>query len=171
MYLDSSGIPNCSGIPTKQIGHDHQHPQLPFKTPQIACNGDHKALHRGTLGGLGKRNSMGASGYDPGPDDHRVSRTLRQGSFCPSAWHSGWTPKVRPFPRPPNVPLLRALWSLLDGIWSVLKGSWGVLVELFSEVLDHCFTYFWGPYGLNVQVPELSNLESSALFRLPSFCA
>ena len=31
--------------------------------------------------------------------------------------------------RPPNVPLLRALWSLLDGIWGVLKGSWGVLVR------------------------------------------
>ena len=29
-------------------------------------------------------------------------------------------------PRPPNVPLLRALWSLLDP--SSLKGSWGVLV-------------------------------------------
>ena len=29
---------------------------------------------------------------------------------------------------PVNVPLLRALWSLLDGIWGVLKGSWGVLV-------------------------------------------
>ena len=28
----------------------------------------------------------------------------------------------------PNVPLLRALWSLLDGIWGVLKGSWEVLV-------------------------------------------
>ena len=31
-------------------------------------------------------------------------------------------------PRPPNVALLRALWSLLDGIWGVFKGSWGVLV-------------------------------------------
>ena len=31
-------------------------------------------------------------------------------------------------PRPSNVPLLRALWSLLDGIWGLLKGSWGVLV-------------------------------------------
>ena len=30
-------------------------------------------------------------------------------------------------PAPPNVALLRALWSLLDGIWGVLKGSWGVL--------------------------------------------
>ena len=27
----------------------------------------------------------------------------------------------------PKVPLLRALWSLLDGIWSVLQGSWGLL--------------------------------------------
>ena len=33
-----------------------------------------------------------------------------------------------PLPRPPNVPLLRAVWSLLDAIWGVLKGSWGVLV-------------------------------------------
>ena len=33
------------------------------------------------------------------------------------------------FPRPPNVPLLRAIWSVLDGIWGVLKGSWGVLVN------------------------------------------
>ena len=33
-------------------------------------------------------------------------------------------------PRPPNVPLLKALWSLLDGIWGVLKGSWGVLVAI-----------------------------------------
>ena len=31
-------------------------------------------------------------------------------------------------PRPPNVTLLRALWSLLDGIWGLSKGSWGVLV-------------------------------------------
>ena len=28
-------------------------------------------------------------------------------------------------PRPPNVPLLRAIWSLLDGIWGLLKGSGG----------------------------------------------
>ena len=32
-------------------------------------------------------------------------------------------------PAPPNVPLLRALWSLLDGIRGVLKGSWGVLAD------------------------------------------
>ena len=28
-------------------------PQLPFKTPQIPSNRDHKALNRATLGGLG----------------------------------------------------------------------------------------------------------------------
>ena len=27
-------------------------------------------------------------------------------------------------PRLPNVPLVRALWSILDGIWGILKGSW-----------------------------------------------
>ena len=42
-------------------------------------------------------------------------------------------PKEYPFPRPPNVPLLRALWSLLDGIWGLLEGRWGVLVMIFNE--------------------------------------
>ena len=37
-------------------------------------------------------------------------------------------PNQVPLPRPPNVPLLRALWSLLDSIRGVLKGSWGVVV-------------------------------------------
>ena len=35
---------------------------------------------------------------------------------------------VRFLPRPPNVSLFRALWSLLDGMCGVLNGSWGVLV-------------------------------------------
>ena len=26
----------------------------------------------------------------------------------------------------PTVPLLRALWSLLEGTWGLLKGSWGL---------------------------------------------
>ena len=30
-------------------------------------------------------------------------------------------------PTPPNVALLRALWSPVGGIWGLLKGSWGVL--------------------------------------------
>ena len=29
------------------------------------------------------------------------------------------------YPRPSNVTLLRASWSLLDGIWGFLKGSLG----------------------------------------------
>ena len=33
---------------------DTSTPQLPFKRPQIPSNRDHKALNRGTLGGLGK---------------------------------------------------------------------------------------------------------------------
>ena len=31
-------------------------------------------------------------------------------------------------PWPPNAPLVRALWSLLDGIWRALKTTWAVLV-------------------------------------------
>ena len=52
---------------------------------------------------------------------------------------------------PPNVPLLRAFWSLLDGIWGVLKGSWGCWIvtlvttctivtatELLCDKYDSC---------------------------------
>ena len=66
----------------------------------------------------------------------------------PTAWSSvaavgGWPnfPKSWAlFPSAPNVPPLRALWSLLDGIWGVLKGTWGALVlevapkSLFPEL-------------------------------------
>ena len=41
-------------------------------------------------------------------------------------------------PRPPNVPLLMAFWSLVDGIWGVLQGSWGVLV---CSIYDTCSIY------------------------------
>ena len=37
-------------------------PQLPFKRPQISSNGDHKALNRGTSGGVGKLMTFGRSG-------------------------------------------------------------------------------------------------------------
>ena len=48
---------------------------------------------------------------------------------------------------PPDVPLLRALWSLLVGIWDRLKGSWGVLVYRFRylQLLNSCF--YGGPLG------------------------
>ena len=35
-----------------------------------------------------------------------------------------------PYPRPPNVLRLRALWSPIDGIRGVLEGIWGVLENL-----------------------------------------
>ena len=35
----------------------------------------------------------------------------------------------------PNVPLLRALWSLLDGIWRPLKGSSGVLGDIHLSLI------------------------------------
>ena len=50
-------------------------------------------------------------------------------------------------PRPPNVPLLRALWSLLDGIWGILKGSWGVLVHReVSKSQWPSISKYWGFY-------------------------
>ena len=43
-------------------------PQLPFKTPQIPSNRDHKALNRATLGGLGTGPQKSKpSFYQPGP--------------------------------------------------------------------------------------------------------
>ena len=40
-------------------------------------------------------------------------------------------------PRSPNVPLLRALWSLFYGIWGLLKGSWGVLEDEWIIAISH----------------------------------
>ena len=60
---------------------------------------------------------------------------------------------IATFLDPPNVPLLRPLWSLLDGIWGVLKSSSGVLV--YNEVLEPLVqalqaqkTYHVRPLGL-----------------------
>ena len=39
---------------------------------------------------------------------------------------------------PPDVPLFRAIWSLLDAIWGLFKGSWGVLVDYM--ILTGIFT-------------------------------
>ena len=58
--------------------------------------------------------------------------------------------------RPPNVPLLRALWSLLVGIWAILRGSWGVLVVV--------------PEANNIpffQVPKFMVLDSQPPNRIP----
>ena len=42
--------------------------------------------------------------------------------------HPKWLRDPSIVPTPPNVPLLKALWSLVDGFWGSLKGSGGVLV-------------------------------------------
>ena len=51
---------------------------------------------------------------------------------APGTKHPSPTHKLPP--RPPNVPLSRALWSLSDGLWGVLKESWGVRVCVISEI-------------------------------------
>ena len=53
-------------------------------------------------------------------------------------------PQERDLPTPPNVPLLRALWPLLDGIGGRLKSTWGVLVGASVNWPDD-FGCFWNP--------------------------
>ena len=69
----------------------------------------------------------------PGIAPPTSSATSSAWSPGPPQW-STWLPirklSVYAVPGPPNVALLRALWSLLDGIWGVLKGSWGALVYI-----------------------------------------
>ena len=52
VYLDLQSKRNTMAFLPKKCTAST--PQLPFKTPQIPSNRDHKALKRGTLGGLGK---------------------------------------------------------------------------------------------------------------------
>ena len=47
-------------------------------------------------------------------------------------------------PRLPNVPLLRALWSLFAGFWGIFKGSWGVLDDF--EVYESWLVTVKTPY-------------------------
>ena len=47
---------------------------------------------------------------------------------------------IKEYALTPNVPLLKALWSLLDGIWGVLKGNWGMLEYGWLSKL-------WSPFG------------------------
>ena len=53
-----------------------------------------------------------------------------QGSPTSSGWQDNRAVPIGvQVPRAPNVPLLRALWSLLVVIWDLWKGSRGVLVR------------------------------------------
>ena len=54
----------------------------------------------------------------------------------------------------PNVPLFRALWSLLDGIWGARKGSWGAGIfwglkrpEMTFNRVWNSKTSFWRYFG------------------------
>ena len=63
--------------------------------------------------------------------DHKNDSSSR-GPYPCGSWgedpsRKGYGHRVRYLNTPPKVPLLRALWSLLDGIKGALKGSWGVL--------------------------------------------
>ena len=60
---------------------------------------------------------------------------LGRGSSRPVEASKSSQLETRYQPRPPNEPLLRALWSLLDGIWGLLKGSWGLLEEILSDLM------------------------------------
>ena len=48
--------------------------------------------------------------------------------ITPQGWDQS-RHKIGAIPRPPNVSLLTALWSLLVGRGGIVKGSWGVLVN------------------------------------------
>ena len=54
---------------------------------------------------------------------------LQSKGWLQSSWAEPGHTHLPHLPRPPNVPLLRAWWSLLHGIGGFLKGSWAVLVR------------------------------------------
>ena len=65
-------------------------------------------------------------------------------------------------PKPPNVPLFRALWSLLDGIWGLLKGSWGCWdIGNFINMLQLALDQFYR--ARYVQIIKVSTL----IFSIP----
>ena len=102
-------------------------PQLPFKRPHIPTNRGHKALNRGTLGGLGE--FLAIVPFMLRIPIHTYGNARPALPAPPSWFRSSKTgSKERSSqPRPPNVPLLRALWLRLVGMWVLLKSSWGVL--------------------------------------------
>ena len=82
-------------------------------------------------------------------------------------------------PRPPNVPLLRASWSLLVGIWGLLKGSSGVMVLDFEagnrkyRVLEP-FGFVSAPCSSNIPPTDIgkhSGLDITALACRPRTAA
>ena len=62
-------------------------PQLLFKTPQLPFNRDHKALNRGTLGGLGSLVQNEVSMRLPGGSE--LEATAKDGPFSPGPGGQG----------------------------------------------------------------------------------
>ena len=66
------------------------------------------------------------------PVEVRTSRITQcifvKGLMVSSRWGLA-SPKVMKCPESRNVPLLGALWSLLDGVWGIISGSGGVLAR------------------------------------------
>ena len=80
---------------------------------------------------MGDSKNQGPQGRSPYNKDHRILEAiLLPKDRSPYNEDHSILELVRGhrIPTPPNVPLLRALWSLLDGIWGLLRGGWGVLV-------------------------------------------
>ena len=99
-----------------------------------------------------------------------ASQAGTQGSDFRAAAQNLWLISIGHLRRPPNVPLLRALWSLLDGILGLLKGGWGVLVPAKSEMIEAFLgtrivpgmLTFWGRYwGPFMLANSLSNHSDS----------
>ena len=100
----------------------YQHPQLPLKEPQIPSNRDHKALNRGTLGGLG----MG-SNYDLGK--------IPSIRVCWKTWGVlvVGTSTLELLPQFGPLPSFLKVWAPVD-IWSIrytrIPDNWVAVKEL-----------------------------------------
>ena len=98
---------------------------------------------------------------DPNFDNHPIHRICRSSAAAAASGANAlrldfrgyrtFRPRAVPElpPRPPNVPLLRAFWSLLDGTWGVLKGSskspWRGLQKVGIWIwVDSCGCSFFG---------------------------
>ena len=93
-------------------------PPLPLKVPHIPTNRDHKARSRATFGGSRETSTSSNQAFQTTEPETRAPLGVPIAALAP--------------PRPPNVALLRALWSVLDGSWGVLKSSWGVLADMYE---------------------------------------
>ena len=67
---------------TPEISMGASTPQISSKTHQIPSNRDHKALNRGTFGGLGGDMPRISSWYDEEPKLRPIFLASQEGGFC-----------------------------------------------------------------------------------------